>query len=231
MLAGIRAALGNDPARFARVVARPALVARLLREKFDNDDALHALQRQEMERIRTGLTNTVAIFRSSRGNKSPADSGNSREQKAEIVQSLLTSVATNELVENLLALLKQTHPSFVTETTWQLGARPTENSVPTTKQIKIKKRFGPDARILAAPRADGNVPRHYFDELPRELQTVLRTQLRQPGDVSAVIETPLCFLLYVAKEKTSEVLRVGALSLPKRDYERWLAERTNLTEK
>lgn len=53
---------------------------------------------------------------------------------------------------------------------------------------------------------------------------MLRVQLRQVGDVSAVIETPSSFLLYVAKEKTATALTVACLSLPKRSYEQWLAE-------
>ena len=40
MLAEIKAALGDDPAKFAQAFAKPFLVERLLREKFDNDDAL-----------------------------------------------------------------------------------------------------------------------------------------------------------------------------------------------
>jgi hypothetical protein len=66
MLAEIKAALGHDPARFANVFAKPILVERLLREKFDNDDALHAPLRREMERVRTQLTDAAAAFRSSR---------------------------------------------------------------------------------------------------------------------------------------------------------------------
>jgi hypothetical protein len=64
-----------------------------------------------------------------------------------------------------------------------------------------------------------------FADLPAELQNVLRAQLRAAGDVSAVIETPTGFLLYVAKQKTDAALGVATLSLPKRDYERWLEER------
>ena len=52
MPAEIKAALGNDTNRFARAVARPIVVERLLRERFDNDDALHAPQRREMEEVR-----------------------------------------------------------------------------------------------------------------------------------------------------------------------------------
>jgi len=62
--------------------------------------------------------------------------------------------------------------------------------------------------------------------LPDELQRVLRVQLRRPGDVSAVIETPGGFLLYVAKEETDTALSVACLSLPKRSYEQWLSAQT-----
>ena len=55
MLAEIKAALGNDPAKFARAVAKPFLVERLLRGKFDNDDALHATQRRQAEAVREKL--------------------------------------------------------------------------------------------------------------------------------------------------------------------------------
>ena len=63
----------------------------------------------------------------------------------------------------------------------------------------------------------------YFADLPAELQKVLRAQLHQPGDVSAVIETPGGFLLYVARGKTETELGVAGLTLPKRDFEQWLA--------
>jgi hypothetical protein len=42
--------------------------------------------------------------------------------------------------------------------------------------------------------------------------------------VSAVIEMPEGFSLYLAKEKTPEVLSATALFIPKRSYEEWLAE-------
>ena len=53
---------------------------------------------------------------------------------------------------------------------------------------------------------------------------MLRVQLRAPGDVSAVLETPGGFLLYVAREKTDALLGVACLWLPKRSYEQWLEE-------
>jgi len=60
MLAEIKAALGNDPARFAQAFAQPFLVERLLRDKFENDEALHAAQRREAERVRLHLLAVAA---------------------------------------------------------------------------------------------------------------------------------------------------------------------------
>jgi len=194
ILAEIKAALNHDPARFARAVAKPILVERLLREKFDNDDGLHAPQRRQVEQTRNELLATK---------QNGADG------------------------EKLLALLKRNHPNAVTETTWQLDARTAETNAPTADEMEIRKRFGPDARILSSPLGGGVDPKFHFEDLPGELQKVLRVQLRQPGDVSAVIETPGGFLLYVTKEKTETVLSVAGLSWPKRSYEQWLTEQAN----
>ena len=88
----------------------------------------------------------------------------------------------------------------------------------------MQKRFGPNAQILSSPHAGGKDQKFYFEDLPGELQNVLRVQLRQPGAVSAVIETPGGFLLYVAKAKTDAMLSIAILSIPKRSYEQWLEE-------
>ena len=55
VLAELKAALGNDPARFARTVAKPIVVERLLRNRFENDDQLHAPQRHQVEQVRAQL--------------------------------------------------------------------------------------------------------------------------------------------------------------------------------
>jgi hypothetical protein len=193
ILAEIKTALGNDPARFAKVFAKPILIERLLREKFDNDDALHTPQRQQVEQTRNRL---------------------------------LAAKTTGADCERSLALLKRSHSNDVTETTWQLGVRPAETNAPDADLLEVQNRFGPNAQVLSAPRAGGKETKFYFEDLPMELQKVLRVQLRQPGDVSAVIETPGGFLLYVAKQKTDAVLTVGGLSLPKRSYEQWLKEQS-----
>jgi hypothetical protein len=199
MLAEIKVALGNVPARFADAFAKPILVERLLRERFDNDDKLHAPQRRQVEETRNEMLAT-------------------KQKGADF--------------EKLRALLQHSHSNAVTETTWQLAARPAETNTPTADEIEIKKRFGPNAQVLASPHAGaGKERKFYFEDLPGELQNVLRVQLRQAGDVSAVIETPGGFLLYVTKAKTDTVLSVAGLSLPKRSYEQWLAEQTSRTEK
>jgi len=200
MLAEIKAALGNDPEKFANAFAKPILVERELRQRFDNDDALHAAQRRECEQAR----NELLAARSN--GASPA---------------------------RLLDRLQRAHSNAVSETTWQLGARPEEKPAsPTADELEIRKRFGTDAQIISSPHAGSDKERKfYFEDLPAELQKVLRVQLPRTGDVSGVIETPGGFLLYLTKEKTSETLSVAVLSLPKRDYEQWLAEQTNEPEK
>ena len=218
ILAEIKTALGHDPARFADAFAKPILVERLLREKFDNDDALHAPQRRTVELVRGQLL----AARNHRGNEALTEKPETRNPKSEIDQSRLTSAAMNDRVAELLALLKQFHSNDVSETTWQLGTRPAETNAAAADEIEIKQRFGPNAQMLGSPHAGGKGAKFYFEDLPEELQNVLRVQLCQLGDVSAVIEMPGVFLLYVAKKKTDAVLNVATLSLPKRSYEQWL---------
>ena len=195
MLAEIKAALGHDSGKFASAFAKPILVERELRQRFDNDDKLHAATRRECETAR---------------------------------HQLLAAKTNGASPAQLLALLQQSRSNAVTETTWQLGPRPEETNAPNADELEIKRRFGPDAQILSSPHAGADKEgKFYFADLPGELQRVLDVQLRREGDVSAVIETPGGFLLYLAKEKTAGTLSAAVLSLPKRSYEQWLAEQTN----
>jgi hypothetical protein len=164
-LVEVKAALGEDPYRFACSVAKPLLVERALRERFENDAELHAPQRREIERVR---------------------------------ENLLRAKAAGASAKQLLADFKQAHRDDITETTFQLSARRGE--------------------AQKSPRTS------YFNELPGQLQTVLRAQLHQAGNISAVIEMPDTFVLYVAKEMTAEALTVLTFSLPKRSYEQFLTE-------
>jgi hypothetical protein len=191
ILAELKAALGNDPARFARTVARPIVVERELRRRFENDDALHAGQRQKVEKLRAAL---------------------------------LAAKAGGATPEKLLGLLEQSQNGQVGETTWQLGARPVSKEPDSTElQLKVQKQFGANAQVISTPGGERE-RKFWFDDLQPDLQNVLRAQLRQAGDVSAVIEAPSGFLLYVVREKTTESLSASVLSLPKRSYEEWIAE-------
>lgn len=193
MLAEIKAALGNDPARFARAMARPIVVERLLHDKFQNDDALHAPQRRQAEQARDAL---LAARKDGAG------------------------------FDQMLPLLRKNPAGEVNNVTWQFDARPEEKpGAPTAAESEIRKRFGPNAQILSTPgTAVGSEQKHYFEDLPGELQNVLKAQLRQAGDVSAVIEMPTGFLLFLTTEKSETTLGAASLSLPKRSYEEWLAQ-------
>jgi hypothetical protein len=192
ILADLKSALGNDPARFAQTVVKPDLVGRELHEHFENDDILHAPQRAEIETVRARL---------------------------------LAAKARGESGTNLLELLKHDHANEVSENIWQLGTRPADTNAAASNLLEIQKQFGPNGQVLSSPEPSGP-PKFYFADLPEGLQSVLRTQLRQADDISAVIEMPAGFLLYLCEEKTAQTMAVAALSVPKRSYEAWLAEQT-----
>lgn len=194
VLAEIKAALGNDRAKFANSFAQPILVDRLLRDKFDNDDRLHAPQRKTVEQLRA---------------------------------SLLAAATTNTDPQSLLGLMKDDPGGQVSEATWQLGTPPAQRAPEQSRQaLEIQRRFGPNAQLLSSPgrREDR---RFYFEELPSELRNVLRAQLRQPGNVSAVLELPGTFALYLATQKTDETLSVATFWIKKRSFEDWLAAQTH----
>ncbi len=199
-LAEIKAALGKDAARFARTVARPILVERELRARFENDDKTHAPQRRLAERAREAAL-----------------------------------AAQKEGFTVQLAALRE--GGAVNEATWLFAPRPAETSPsphppgPTTSEKTGSVSYANEAaaqvaQVLSSPepgREDAE-RKSYFEDLPGELQQVLRAQLRQLGDVSAVIEGPRAFQLYLARERTAAALSAAVLTLPKRSYEDWLAQ-------
>jgi hypothetical protein len=189
VLTELKAALGNNTNRFAHTVAEPILVERILRDKFENDDALHAPQRKMVEEARKKLLNARADH---------TDPG------------------------QLLALLHQLGSNHLAETTWFLGKPPEPSQDGTNQLTEAQKRFGPNAQI--SPDHTPGEHNFYFADLPPDLQQVLQVQLRQPGEVSAVVETPGGFQLFLCKEKTATALTVATLSIPKHSYEQWLAE-------
>jgi hypothetical protein len=203
MLAELKQALGYDPLRFARTVARPLVVERLLRERFDNDDALHAPQRREAERLR---------------------------------EQLLQAKRDGASLERLVGLLAGSHVGRFSETTWQLAPRAGEKApasspfpVAASTSAPVKSTGGPFTLQASAQLAQG-LPQPnteelqpYFTDLPLELQQALCAQLRQPGDVSALIDMPSAFVVYVLKRRSGAEMTAAATSLAKRSFEDWVA--------
>ena len=201
ILAEIKVALGNDPARFATSFAKPIIVERSLHERFENDDALHAPQRRIAETVRDAL---LAL----------------RQGDPEARLAALMACKEGEVQELV---------------TWTLTPRPAEDTAaapaaaPAPTQVNAAS--GPYtneatallAQTLSSPEKAGD-RKLYFEDLPGELQNVLRVQLRQPGDVSAVIEGLAAFQVYLARERTATELKTGVLIIPKRSYEEWLAQ-------
>ena len=80
------------------------------------------------------------------------------------------------------------------------------------------------AQVLAPAEPPVPEAKNWFADLPADLQRVLEIQLRAAGDLSAVVETPVGFLLFVATERTADALRATSLSVPKVDFDHWLSE-------
>jgi hypothetical protein len=203
-LAEIKAALGEDDERFARTVARPIVVERELRAHFENDDKVHAPQRRLAESARE------AALAARKGG-----------------------------IEDQVVALRNAKAGTVNDIAWQRAPRPAASDspapglqapgLPTTVKAGSAS-YGIEAsaqvaQALAAPPMPGKeAEKHYFDDMPVELQRVIRAQLTKPGDVSAVIETASAFLVFITRETNAETLRAASLSIPKRSYETWLAE-------
>jgi DnaJ-domain-containing protein 1 len=188
VLSEIKQALGGDPKRFARSMARPIVVERELRRRFENDNKLHASERGTAEKVREDLRakKTVAEMR---------------------------------------------------DVTWQLSPRPgngiSETSIPPpqTKGAAKSGTYSVDATAQVAqvlnPQSAMRDRKFYFGDLDPELQKALQAQLKKSGDVSAVIETPTAFLVFVAKEKTKDTLSAASITIPKRSYDEWLAHQVD----
>lgn len=107
--------------------------------------------------------------------------------------NLLNARAAGASAPELIARLTRAHSNAVTQITWRLGDGDAAASTPA------------------------------FASLPPELHNVLAAQLRAAGDVSALIETPEKFLLFVAREKTETTLAAACLVLPKPNCDDWQA--------
>ena len=203
VLAEIKRSLGDDLDRFARAVARPLVIERTLRQRFENDARLHEATRRQASQLR---------------------------------DRILSAKSTNAPAGQLLAMLKTNNAGTFQERTWHLtghskaAASPSDAVRPTvTRSPNGIYTVEGVARVGPAEQQGGPAPAGTelnFDDLPPELRQVLRTQLRKPGDTTAVIETPDAFLLFVATQTTAQALAAASVSIPKRSFDEWLANQS-----
>ena len=132
-------------------------------------------------------------------------------------------------------LLAKQPVAGIHEMTWQLAPRAKDGGLQTTalppesKGVAASGTYSVEATArpakALAPASGGNKnATPHFEDLDPALQQVLRAQLREPGDVSAVIETPGEFLIMQAREITVSKLVVGSVCISKRSYDEWLAQ-------
>ena len=194
----IKAALGNDPKKIAATFVRPIVVERLLHDKFDNDEALHAPRRKVAEEAR----------------------------------ALALAEPKRDPAARLAILQAAPEGEAKPEVTWSLLEKPAEKpaSVPMVAPTPVESKSGAytnqaTARVApdGAPPAE-NRPEHrlYITDLPPDLRKVLLVQLVRPGDVSAVIDGPGAFQVFLARERTAQALTASVLSIRKQTYEAWL---------
>ena len=136
-----------------------------------------------------------------------------REETERIRKKVLATKETDKRIEVLEAQRKANSGDIA----WQLAKRPNP-AVAVTDPAQV-------SQPIASPQnAAKDNEKFYFEDLDPELQKVLHAQLQKAGDVSAVIETPRDFLLFVAKEKTAETLTLASLTIPKQSYDDWLTQ-------
>jgi hypothetical protein len=186
MLNELKAALDNDPARFASTVAKPLVVDRLLREHFESDDALHSSQRQTAEDVRQRVRDAHRLDRP---------------------------------ISELVAVLKQAKGGQISQLAFRLTPL-------QPKPARAEPSLAPFADSSGAP-ANGSPTEQRSEEmsldvLPERLQDLLRAQLLKPGDISALVEFPDSFKLYLLTERNVNRLEVAVLSISKQSYQQWL---------
>jgi hypothetical protein len=247
MLAEIKAALGNDPARFARAVAKPIVVDRELRRRFENDDRLHGAQRKQVEAARDKI---LALQRKENPWEAVLNAikettgGTVSDVRWQLGRRPEEAQSLNPRTPVEAPLLVKAQSSKYSLDATATFARPVSPAEPLNEQGQFKSGVGTarPQRVAAKTRMLGDGPspplsqsilesalseqadKSWFGNLTPELRTILSAQLQKPHDVSAVIETPAGFLLFVTRERTEQVLSAAALSVSKISFEQWLSE-------
>jgi hypothetical protein len=130
----------------------------------------------------------------------------SERTRMEILLARLSIVRREQgALREMLELARQS--GVVTDVSWRLDAAP--NPPAAARGGK----YSNEATAEVVPAADPGVPA--FGELRPELQQLIRGQLRQPGDLSPVIETDDRLFLFILCERHDAVLRVASVSIVK----------------
>jgi len=145
-----------------------------------------------------------------------------REQAEQLRSRLIAAGQDHAGPDRLLELLRT--GGEVTETTWSLDTpRPGPHPAPVRSTAHSANYSVIATTQWAQPKG---APTAFLADLPPELQALLPAQLRQPGDVSAVVETDSAFLIFLARERTDRILRAATVRIPREDYESWLSRQT-----
>jgi hypothetical protein len=195
ILAELKKALGNDPLRFARTVARPVVVERELRERFNNDTRLHAEARRQAALARDEIL-------TARKTNAP-------------VQALLEIMKHSDPESFAQRTWQLSGPPARNSKHQGLDVPAPAKSYGGAYALE-----GSVTSIQGAGAQAGD--QLLFEDIPPELQKVLNAQLNKPGDVSAVIETPNGFLVCLATGRDDQRLSAAALRFAKRGFEAWL---------
>jgi len=206
VLAELKAALGNDPERFARAVARPQVVERELRTRFANDDSLHQSHRRRAAAARERLL-------------SMAREGRPLSDR----RAVLGTEADPRAPVQDIRWQRRPRPD-------NDGGRPSSEGRephPASRSTAGAYRIEATARLTPTPLPGGRAGEsesnvQYLADLHPDLQSVLSRSLQGPGDVSPVIEMPSAFLVYLAIEVSPHELAAAVLSIPKLEYREWL---------
>lgn len=218
MLAEIKAALGGDVDRFGRCIVQPILVERVLRERFDQQTSLQDSQRKHASKIRDQL-------------RAARSRGATVEQ---LLQSLTET--TNVSTHTATWSFTSSRDTLLQEEQWSeysiRGAvilKGIETNAPGNAPASIA---GESSSPAGNDRSSD--PGSYlhgrgemaseFNELPVELRNVLDTQIRGPGDISAVVEFGNLFRVFVGLRRDQLSLSVVVLTVRKRDFEEWVRE-------
>lgn len=201
VLAEIQAALGGDRARFAATVARPIVVERMLRARFEADAALHAPQRQAADAVRTRLLAA-------------------KEKGGEA--ALAAARATTEPAPREVTWKLGSRSAPLPTPVVQAPAQATKGTA-SSKSYSIEAEVS-QAQVLSPPPTPGKErDDFYFEDLDPELQRVLQVQLKGAGDVSAVIESGQVFQVFACAARNPGEMRVLVFVWPKRSFDEWLA--------